>query len=653
MWVVADKMSLPPALESEFKLVEELPADKVFQCYHVKERKSKRTKELVLRSLPASLNDNQEVIDEFHSFFLKLSNLTNRSHIPIVYSVSGTIGGPVYVLEQYVSGVSLTEYIEKQRNSETFINDLTEIVVRVCEALHFAHQKDIFHCCITPDDILIDPDNPKEVKLVGFEAQILIKTGHVAAISESLRKFLAPEILSGGVINRFCDIYSLAVALSEACPEISLWNNLLAKSRSTDPTQRSSSAREIGRELRKLADTSNKHVAENESGTLITGGLNPVLTIKTDPTGAEVKINGNKLGVTSASGLMTTWKPGTILEIKKPGYATEALDLSAPPDNTEILVKLHSALTLYTNPWGASVKVNGELLGTTTYKGLTVPWDKGEIVIEKDGYNPGHLLYHTPPPDGDVSLELKPLTMITPFLDRRRLQLLGYGMAGLAVILLVILIFGRSQNQDYDKRVSELQTQIKTKDAEIEMLTKDKLSEQRVKDDVESQLSNLQTQINQKDNEISRLTRTDHEKLQSQTELQKQLSDLRNQLRDKENDIARLKTAPSQPTVATGRTNYTPWLRGALWNACHGGNVEEVKKLLRQGADPNSKMEVSGRTPLIIAVDKNYDAVVRVLLESGADSRLQDSDGWVPADYARLRNNQVILNLLHTYKWGS
>jgi serine/threonine protein kinase len=646
-------MPLPPALESEFELVEELPAGKFFQCYHVKERKAKKPRELLLRVLPASFNDNQSVIDDFHGFFLKLSHLTNRSNIPIVYSVAGAIGGPVYVLEQYVSGVSLQEYIESHRGSRILIDDLTEVVVRVCEALHFAHQKEICHCCITPDDILIDPENPRKVKLVGFGAQILIKTGHLDAISESLRKFLAPEILSGGVINRCCDIYSLAVALSEACSEIGLRRNLLARCQSKDPSQRPLSAREFGRELRKLADTANEPVVANESGALVTGGLNPVLTIKTDPTDAEVKANGIKLGFTTASGLMTTWKPGTILEIRKTGYSTETLDLTAPPDNTEIIVKLNSAVTIYTNPWGASVKVNGELLGITTYKGLTIPWDKGEIVIEKDGYNPQHFSYHAPPSDGDVSLELKPLKPITPFLDRRRLQLLGYGLSGLVVVLLVILIFGRSQNQDYEKRVSELQTQLMAKDAAIEMLTKDKLSEQRVKDDVESQLSNLQTQINQKDNEISRLTRTDHEKLQSQTELQKQLSDLRNQLRDKENDIGRLKTAPSQPTVATGRTNYTPWLRGALWNACHGGNVEEVRKLLRQGADPNSKMEVSGRTPLIIAVDKNHDAVVRVLLESGADSRLQDSDGWVPADYARLRNNQVILNLLHTYKWGS
>ncbi|MHB8204531.1 MAG: protein kinase domain-containing protein [Desulfomonilaceae bacterium] len=157
------------------------------------------------------------------------------------------------------------------------------MVVRVCEALHFAHQKGIFHCCITPDDILIDKEDPRKVKLVGFGAQILIKTDHLSAIFQSYKKFVAPEILSGGEINPCVGIYSLAIALSESGPEISLWNDLLEKSQSRDPRQRPSTAREFGRELRKLADTTNELVEANESKDLITGGLNPVLNIKTDP----------------------------------------------------------------------------------------------------------------------------------------------------------------------------------------------------------------------------------------------------------------------------------------------------------------------------------------------------------------------------------
>ncbi|MHB8204532.1 MAG: hypothetical protein ACYDHG_12620 [Desulfomonilaceae bacterium] len=289
---------------------------------------------------------------------------------------------------------------------------------------------------------------------------------------------------------------------------------------------------------------------------------------------------------------MAAWKPGTILEIKKPGYANEALDLSAPPDNTEIIVRLNSAVTLYTNPWGASVKVNGESLGTTTYRGLTVPWDSGEILIEKDGYHPEHLSYHTPPSDGEVSLKLKSLTTNSLFLDRRRFQLLGYGLGGLVVVVLVVLLFGRSQNPDDDKRVLELEAHLKAKDAAIARLTQENNNLQGLKNSLASQLSNLQTQIKQKDTETGRLEHLGQEKLQFQTELQKQLSDLHNQLRDRKNDIARLKTAPSQPTVASTPTHYTPWLREALWNACYRGNVEEVRKLLHQGADPNSKMDV-------------------------------------------------------------
>jgi serine/threonine protein kinase len=691
-------MSLPKKLDSQFELIEHFPNRKIFDCFRVKERKSKRPRELVLRLLPASLNDNQAVIDEFHGFFFKLSNLTNRSHIPIVYSVAGTLGGPVYVLEQYVSGVGLPEYIEKHRSSNTLIDDLTEIVVRVCEGLHFAHQKDIFHCCITNDDILIDPDNPRKVKLVGFGAQILLKTNHVKDISPPLTKFVAPEIASRVTIDTGCDIYSLATALSDSCPEISFWNDLLARSQSRDPLQRPASAREFGRELRKLSDTSNKQVAENESEDLIAGGLNPVLTIKTEPEGAEVWSHGNTLGITSASGLMVPWKLGTVLEIRKPAYGTETIDLSAPPDNTEIMVKLSSALTLYTNPWGASVRVNGEMLGTTTYRGITVPWDKGKIIIEKDGYNPEHFSFHAPPLDEDYSLELKPLTMITPFSDRRHFQMLAYGIGGLVLVLLLILFFGRSQNQDYDKRVAELQTQVKTKDAEIVRISQ---AERELKVDVERKLNDLRSQVKTKDSEIERLaqaeknlkidvdkqvfglrselsnkaaeiaklTQADQDKSRLQSELQKQLNELKSTVLSKDRDIERLsqierekqqlqaqlqslKQSSSQPpqpatqSASTKQVDHSVNMKLVL--AASRGADYELTGLLAQGADPNAT-DLSGYTPLMMATMKGRHEMVKNLLNAGAYKNLRSCVGMTALDYAKLYKHKDIISLLNTH----
>ncbi len=536
-------MDLPKILEPQFELIEHFHGGKIFDCFRVKERKEKRTRELLLRLLPPSFNNNQAVIDEFHGFFLKLSNLTNRSHIPIVYSVAGTIGGPVYVLEQHVSGVTLPEYIERHRSSNTFIDDLTEIVVRVCEGLHFSHQKDISHCCITPDDILIDPDNTKKVKLIGFGAEILLKTNRLSDISASLQKFIAPEI-SSGELNPRGDIYSLAMALSDACPEMSLWNDLLARSQSRNPMLRPSSAREFGRELRKLADTTNERVAENESGNLITGGLNPVLNIKTEPEGAEVWANGRILGVTTASGLMTSWKRSTILEIRKTGYSTETLDLSSPPDNTEITIKLKSAFKLYTNPWGAVVKANGFEVGVTSRDGLAVPWAGSTIEIEKAGYKPEILRFVSPPKEHESSVELQPeASFVAP--KRHILEVIGYAMGAIVLWLLPLVIYsgvyGRSgSSEGRSELIAELNykrsqiSRLKSTEIENKRLSQENLSLKAETEKLRKEYSAQNQIITTKDQEIGELRKSlASEKLRGDTSQQK--------LMEKEKEISILR----------------------------------------------------------------------------------------------------------------
>ena len=688
-------MSLPNTLELQFELIEHFPGGKIFDCFRVKERKSKRPRELVLRLLPASFNDKKAVIDEFHSFFLKLSNLTNRSHIPIVYSVAGTIGGPVYVLEQYVSGVGLPEYIEKHRSSNTLIDDLTEIVVRVCEGLHFAHQKDIFHCCIAPDDILIDPDNPKKVKLVGFGAEILIKTGHLNAISESFGKFTAPEIASRVTIDTGCDIYSLATALSDACPEISFWNDLLAKSKLTDPLQRSASAREFGRELRKLADTSNKQVPEPAPGDLITGGLNPVLTIRTDPEWAEVWSHGKMLGISTNSGVMVAWKPGTILEIRKAGYSVETLDLSTPPDNTDINVKLQSSLILYTNPWGATVYINGEIIGITTYQGLMIPWDKGEIIIEKQGFKFEKFKFENPLYEKQCLVELEPATApvahgskhTTPLQDEWNVsgrfwdrlanviseesvtflktipefKALAYGFSGLLVLFLAIVLASWPtkptgihvqktdlgfQLQQKDTDIEKLTAQLKSTGIDFDKQVSDLRSRVRLKDteierlaqaeknlkiDVDKQVVGLRAELSNKAAEIAKLTQLDQEKTKLQTELQKQLNDLKSTILSKDRDISRLSQVERE-------------------NQQLQTQLQSLKKV--QSQPPQSPMPPvltgnhSLNTELISAASSRDDARLRAVLGQGADPNFRNSAGHTALMLAAMRGNLEVVKTL-------
>lgn len=71
------------------------------------------------------------------------------------------------------------------------------------------------------------------------------------------------------------------------------------------------------------------------------------------------------------------------------------------------------------------------------------------------------------------------------------------------------------------------------------------------------------------------------------------------------------------------------------WTALfHVTHEEAAKQLLEAGAKINIK-DICGKTPLIVAVEGDFNVVVRCLLENGADPDIRDNDGKCALDYKR------------------
>lgn len=80
--------------------------------------------------------------------------------------------------------------------------------------------------------------------------------------------------------------------------------------------------------------------------------------------------------------------------------------------------------------------------------------------------------------------------------------------------------------------------------------------------------------------------------------------------------------------------------------AARKGDVEAVKSFLAKGVDVNSKTEY-GATALSYASDKGHVAVVRLLLESGADANARDTFyGATPITWASMKGHAEIVGLL-------
>ena len=97
----------------------------------------------------------------------------------------------------------------------------------------------------------------------------------------------------------------------------------------------------------------------------------------------------------------------------------------------------------------------------------------------------------------------------------------------------------------------------------------------------------------------------------------------------------------------------------ALYQAIHKADVGTVRKLLDQGANPNSTLvrpgilERSTRysskhppAPLVVAISEKQPEIVRLLLEKGATVNFKDDAGFTPLEHAISEGNPEIVGAL-------
>lgn len=92
---------------------------------------------------------------------------------------------------------------------------------------------------------------------------------------------------------------------------------------------------------------------------------------------------------------------------------------------------------------------------------------------------------------------------------------------------------------------------------------------------------------------------------------------------------------------APDHTGTTPLLYAAGY-----GHPAMVRWLLDKGADPNGRHAFTGETPLLSAAYYGNLAVVKILVERGADINIKSRNGYNALEYARKYNFAEVEKIL-------
>lgn len=121
-------------------------------------------------------------------------------------------GDKEYIVMEYVEGITLKDYLQSNKLS---VSAVLEIGVRLADALQHAHSKNIVHCDIKPQNILIDKNLNPKIADFGIAKMVSNQTMVYTSTVMGSVHYLSPEQATGGQVTASSDVYSLGVVLFE------------------------------------------------------------------------------------------------------------------------------------------------------------------------------------------------------------------------------------------------------------------------------------------------------------------------------------------------------------------------------------------------------------------------------------------------------
>lgn len=168
-------------------------------------------RDVAVKVLRPDFANDEEFIRRFHREALSATSLAHPNIVNI-YDV-GEEDSIYYIVMEYVEGQTLKEYI--QQNSPVKVEVAIKIIEQLASAMNHAHQNQIIHRDIKPQNILIDKNG--NVKITDFGIAMALSYTAITQTNAVLGSvhYLSPEQARGEMATEKSDIYSLGIVMFE------------------------------------------------------------------------------------------------------------------------------------------------------------------------------------------------------------------------------------------------------------------------------------------------------------------------------------------------------------------------------------------------------------------------------------------------------
>jgi serine/threonine protein kinase len=170
-------------------------------------------REAAIKTMALAKEFEADVLEDVKSRFLREAKIAERLKHPNIVSIyaSGEEEGLAYIAMELLAGGDMLAYTLPRKLLPA--PEVLDLIARVAEALGYAHEHNVVHRDIKPDNIMYDPAG-NTVKVMDFGISRVIddsktRTGTVLGTPY----YMSPEQLRGKKIEGPSDLFSLGVSL--------------------------------------------------------------------------------------------------------------------------------------------------------------------------------------------------------------------------------------------------------------------------------------------------------------------------------------------------------------------------------------------------------------------------------------------------------